>query len=652
VAVLAAAAYLRFSRLGYALMEADQSVILGMALRFVQGGPLPLAGIKSSAGIMMPPLTQYLLALPLFFRQALLPVVAFNALLGFLAVVACWWIVTRLAGGRAGLIAALLFATNPWAVHYSRFFWNQNFVPLFSTLSLGFLLLYFATRPRRGLWLALSFLSLAAVIQLHLAALVLILVVALILLLLRRAVSPRHLALGMGLFVLAWAPYLLYMASTRFADLRAILGALGGQKAHLNAASFLLIRDLVTGHGLVESYGVWYGAVWPGHALTRILGWLFAACVLYAGGYLLLRGRRGLFRVPPEPYGAILAILLLWIVVPGLFYLRHTVYLQHYYFIYLYPAPFMLIGVVADRLLRSLLRLAATRRAPWLRPGYYAAAGLLLGLLLAVGVWQLHLYQVRLTLLGQEAFQQRQVRHMDRLIARMRSVAAAHLGCGLIVISEGHSADASPFGFLADFSASPVRYVEEGRGFIVPSGCATYLDTTGGAWLRAWLGERAVELPGEAVSAGAETWRFFHKPPEPSPYAAAGAQPIGEWVGGLQLWGCELQGELAPGGTAELTLVWRATRPAAEGAGPLHFFNHLVYREDGRLVSQEDGPGVHSPCWQEGDLLVTRFHIPIPHDAPAGAYQVRVGLYGLVDGQRLPLVDGSDALEVGGVVLP
>ncbi len=646
-AVLAAAAYLRFRSLGHAEMWGDQSLILGLALRFVRGGALPLAGIKSSAGIMNPPLTEYLLALPLAIRQEILPAVVFNALLGFLAVMACFAMVARLAGWRAALIATTLFAVNPWAVHYSRFLWNQNFVPLFATLLVGLLLLYLAG-PHRPAYLAIALLSLAAVIQLHLAALILIPIVAVVLLIFHRSVALKPLLLGVALFVLSFVPFLLYMKLSGFADLKVMLAALGGQNAETNLASFLLIRDLVTGNGLVESAAEWQAAVWPWQRLGSLEGWLCVGSLAYAAGYLLLRGRRGLFSRPPEARSVICLVSLLWMLVPGLFYVRHTVYLQNYYFIYIYPVPFILIGVAADHLLRSLRALAERAVTPWLRHSHYLLAVPLLGLILAIAVWQFHLHQVRLDLLDRGLLYSRQAQDLDRLIVTARDLAAEHPGSGLVVISEGHSADTSPFGLLADFLPFDVRYVEDGRGLIVPAGDALYLDTSGSGWLQSWLGEGALAASGEEIRAGKDTWHFYYKPA--GALAAAPTQPLGAWASGIELRDGRIAGNLAPGGTADVTLLWHATQPG--GGRVLHFFNHLVYLPDSLLVSQQDGPGVHSPYWQPGDTFITRFQIPIPQDAPAGRYEIRVGMYGLVDQQRVPLAGGGDALTVANIELP
>ena len=157
-----------------------------------------------------------------------------------------------------------------------------------------------------------------------------------------------------------------------------------------------------------------------------------------------------------------------------------------------------------------------------------------------------------------------------------------------------------------------------------------------------------LEPVGEEIRAGDDTWRFYAKPA--GALQPARAEPLAEWANGARLWECRLEGDLARGGTAEVTLLWQATQPGGDRV--LHLFNHLVYAPDGRLVSQLDGPGVHTPYWQAADFLITRFTIPIPQDAPAGRYELRVGMYGLVDNQRVPLAGGGDAPAVAGFELP
>ena len=648
--VIAAGAYLRLRGLQHGWMGGDQSVLLGIALRFVNGGPLPLTANKASAGVMNPPLLEYLLALPLFVKQDILWVVGFLALLSVLSVGVCYWVVARLAGPRAGLIATILYAVSPWAVHYSRFIWNPNPIPFFSMLLLGFLLLYFADR-RRPAYLVLSFVWLAAIVQLHLGSLVLVAAVGLILLLFWRRVTLWHVLLGCALFLITFVPYFLYLRLSGFVDVKALFGTLGGQQVTFSPASALIVRDLATGNGIFRWLGAgeaaWREAVWPFFSLARVEGWLLAASALYACGHVLVGGVGDLIRKQKASTRTVMfLILLLWLLVPTALYFRHTVYLQNYYFLYIYPAPFILIGLAMDDAFRRIQTWVRRQSARWLKPLSTVVGVILLGIILTIAVWQFQVSHVRMNLADQGVVDGWRVEDMRQLTAAARKVMTAHPGCSLVVISEGHRPEASTFGFLADAGISPdVRYVTDGAGFIVPEGCAIYLDTAEGGWVQTWLDGQASELTEDRVDTGKTTWRFYHKPDGVIPPGWVGRQPLGEWVGGLLLVDSQVRGTITPGGTFELLLAWKTTGTPEEGR-LYHFYNHLARQEDGRPVAQADGPGVYTPYWRVGGFFATRFLIAVPQDVPAGPYQIRVGLYGWPDSQRMLLTDGSDGLVV------
>ncbi len=159
--LLLVAAYLRLWGLDHSPILGDQSILLNIGMHFVNTGKIPLAANKSSAGIMNPPLIAYLLALPLFVKGTLTAVHLFQSIMGVTAVAVLAIYTQRLFGWRVALLCTLLFAVNPWAVYYSRFIWNPNPVPLFSTLLLMSLLAYFVGN-RHPIHLTLSFLWLAA----------------------------------------------------------------------------------------------------------------------------------------------------------------------------------------------------------------------------------------------------------------------------------------------------------------------------------------------------------------------------------------------------------------------------------------------------------------------------------------------------------
>ena len=90
-----------------------------------------------------------------------------------------------------------------------------------------------------------------------------------------------------------------------------------------------------------------------------------------------------------------------------------------------------------------------------------------------------------------------------------------------------------------------------------------------------------------------------------------------------------------------LTLYWEAT---GRVLGDYSVFLHLL-GPDGQLVAQDDGPALSGlqpmPYWLEGELLPDRRSLELPGDLQLGQYRLEVGLYGLEDGDRLPIGDAS-----------
>lgn len=121
----------------------------------------------------------------------------------------------------------------------------------------------------------------------------------------------------------------------------------------------------------------------------------------------------------------------------------------------------------------------------------------------------------------------------------------------------------------------------------------------------------------------------------------------------LRLLGYDL-GEIDPAGRAiPLTLYWQADGPLAQR---YKVFTHLlgeVYNADqgNFLWGQQDNEPVDNTrpttLWRVGEVIVDRYRIPIAPNAPPGLYQIEIGLYNPVTGERLPTLaaDGRPAAD-------
>lgn len=95
-----------------------------------------------------------------------------------------------------------------------------------------------------------------------------------------------------------------------------------------------------------------------------------------------------------------------------------------------------------------------------------------------------------------------------------------------------------------------------------------------------------------------------------------------------------------PGDGLQLNLTWQALHTP-----PFDYslFMHVL-DAGGNTVAQRDAPirqgDYQTSHWRPGEIVVDRADMPLPA-LPAGAYRVRVGVYRLETGERLPLTPGE-----------
>jgi len=102
--------------------------------------------------------------------------------------------------------------------------------------------------------------------------------------------------------------------------------------------------------------------------------------------------------------------------------------------------------------------------------------------------------------------------------------------------------------------------------------------------------------------------------------------------------------EVRAGDVLQLTLFWQAKEPILRR---YKVFVHVL-DGDGQIISQRDsepGGGARlTTTWQPGETVLDNYGVLIPLDAPAGEYQVKIGMYHVKDGTRVPITLGGQAV--------
>ncbi len=639
--VLVLALFLRIRHLGTTRIGSDQAFTLNTAMRWVNGGRMPLAANKSSIGVMNPPMIEYLYAIALRLWPDILSVAILTMLSGVTAILAAGWATYRALDERIALWAMLIFAVNPWSVHYSQLIWNQTMVPVFSSLMLACLLLYFVVE-QRPIFLILSFLWAACMTQVHLGSAVQLLTMGLIFVIFWRRLKVWPLIIGAAVFALSYVPFLLYETSVGWADVRAAL-EVTAQSTALSPAAVLVSLDLLHAQGL--SKGIKHVATFDTLAtgiFTVALGY-----VAYSVLRKLLHRQRDQ-KTDRRTKSAV--ILLLWLGIPILFYLRSSHYLQIYYLIGQLPAHFILLSMGLDGLHHQLAGLASSLQRPAARRGAKIAAwGLLYIPVLVLLGWQalfdLQVQNRRLHAARGPA----QIRHLRAAIKTSKDLLDSHEHCALVALSEGHTVETSQLSILREFVSRDSVLLADGELAVpLPTPCALYLDTQQTSRASRWLRQWAEPIRDETIEVLNERWRFF----ELTEAARADeleetASPLATWENGAALINYE-RGQLQAGATLPLTMTWAIKEEVSDHV--YHIGTYLLTPED-QVIAQSDGPGFDSVQWRRGDSFITWFEVAAPEDLPPGGYRIAVAMYTWPAVERIDLKSGKTMATLEHVTL-
>lgn len=283
--VMALAAGIRLYRLDAVEFYHDEAMLAMLAQEMADGQTVPLQGIVSSVGIPNPPTTVYSVVPPFWLSDDPLVSTGWVVLLNVAGVGLLYAVVARQFGWGVAVVAAVLYALNPWAVMYSRKLWAQDYTVPFLLLALLFTQLGFRDGRRWAQVLAATVMLWA--MQIHFAAWALVPFFGWLMLAGRRRWHWPSLALSLGLCALVLTPFALGIAQTLAQDpdrLSRSLAASAGRD--LDGGRSPWLNWLMLGSGqAVESWMLPDQAVDPAAWLVGGL----AVGLMLLGGWVLVR---------------------------------------------------------------------------------------------------------------------------------------------------------------------------------------------------------------------------------------------------------------------------------------------------------------------------------------------------------------------------
>ena len=138
------------------------------------------------------------------------------------------------------------------------------------------------------------------------------------------------------------------------------------------------------------------------------------------------------------------------------------------------------------------------------------------------------------------------------------------------------------------------------------------------------------------------------RPAETAQHGVFGSKPDNAEI---KLLGYDLSREtIKPGQTLNVTLYWMAARPVTQ---TYQSFVHVI-GPDEQLWSQSDHlnpAGFPTDQWPLDRYIRDTHQLTLQSNAPAGTYEIHVGLYRLEEAHRLSVIDASEGGQADAVVL-
>ncbi|MHB8628563.1 MAG: glycosyltransferase family 39 protein [Aggregatilineales bacterium] len=594
LAILALAGVLRLGWPGIVEFKRDEANLSALALDLTHGRNFPLLGIDSSVGIRNSPMSVYIMALPYLFTTDPEFATSFVGALNVIGVLLLYLFVRRYYGVPAALLAALLFAANPWAVIFARKIWAQDLLPTFVIATVATGVIGLTEGKRWAQWLHFPLLAITG--QIHYGAFVLIpITLWLIVVGIRRRTVRWALAGGLINAALLTVPYAIGMAQAGLLNPARIQQVLNANPDRPQALTLTgdAIHDaalMIAGIG-TESRSLAGPQVYQ-HFLASvpdaypIFNWL-AWAVLIAALWLIMRAVR--YRDSRMPIDV---AALLWLIITPLAYSVTWTTLYTHYFIPMLPGAFVVLGIAGGDLWRALEKQLTAQRIMTIVGG--AAAIGMAGLQAWLFIALLLFVDARVTPGGFGTPLHYLLTIRQAVLDQHPQYVLANLDGQYI----GYHDETTVWNTLL-YAVPSVRFLD-GNTEVYPTQPALYLShrcsgATSDFYLRP-PGEGCYAI-GERTPGNFDAASFAPIPPDPSV----------RFANGIRLLGYNWRPQPFHGTQACLALAW--TVDANPAPNDYHFAIHFTDRT-GREIVFADGLSWRGVYWHPGDIIAQRFCPP------------------------------------------
>lgn len=335
IVILLIAAVLRFYNLaGYIQFLGDQGRDVLIVKRMIVDHQWTLLGPNASVGGFFTGPIYYYMMIPFLWLSHLDPVgpAYLTAIIGFFTVVLTFYFCKHFFNERVALVASFLMAISPKMVDISRFSWNPNPVPFFALLAVIFI--YLSAVRKRRIYTVLCGVMVGILFQLHYIDIIFIAISGVSLLLLfpwrEWIVQIALIILG---FIIGDGLFLAFEIRHGFPNFKSMWEFITrkGQTVSPRSLNFLWLYDDIT-RRLYEM-------------LFDVQGWLLKPFLYFSLLTAIFWAKKHWF----TDRAKVISIVIWYLI--GVFGIgSYKGDLHDHYFTYLYPLPFIFLGILTDQL--------------------------------------------------------------------------------------------------------------------------------------------------------------------------------------------------------------------------------------------------------------------------------------------------------------